>query len=150
MHKLISIVLRTMAGLKATSSGRSLKPRIFGDFTRKFSKNGHLWGLAKMAPPCESPTSGFNIVEKTLESKPDTGAELIVLPCGGGRRRGSCVAGRRQDPRSGSMHFVKPADGSLQQRWITSRAMEEVNGRTPRCVDAEDRTIVLSEGDVKK
>jgi hypothetical protein len=40
-----------VAGLKATSSGRSLKSRIFGDFTRKISKNGHFWGLAKMARP---------------------------------------------------------------------------------------------------
>ena len=42
---------RPLAGLKATSSGRSLKSRIFGDFTRKISKNGHFWGLAKMARP---------------------------------------------------------------------------------------------------
>jgi hypothetical protein len=40
-----------LAGFKATSSGRSLKSRIFGDFTRKISKNGHFWGLAKMARP---------------------------------------------------------------------------------------------------
>jgi hypothetical protein len=52
-HKLISIVLRTMAGLKATYSGRSLKPCIFGDFTRKIIKNGFFWGLANMAPPCD-------------------------------------------------------------------------------------------------
>jgi hypothetical protein len=40
---------RPLAGLKATSSVRSLKSRICGDFTRKISKNGHFWGLAKMA-----------------------------------------------------------------------------------------------------
>jgi hypothetical protein len=40
-----------MAGLKAPSSGRSLKSRIFGDFTRKIRKNGHFLGLAKMARP---------------------------------------------------------------------------------------------------
>jgi hypothetical protein len=49
-----------MAGLKATYFGRSLKTRIFGDFTRKISKNGHFWGLAKMAPPCDSPMAGFH------------------------------------------------------------------------------------------
>jgi hypothetical protein len=38
-------------GLKAPSSGRSLKSLIFDDFTRKISKNGHFWGLAKMARP---------------------------------------------------------------------------------------------------
>jgi hypothetical protein len=42
-----------MAGLKATCSDRSLETRIFGDFTRKISKNGHFLGLAKMAPPCD-------------------------------------------------------------------------------------------------
>jgi hypothetical protein len=87
MHKLISIVLRTMAGLTATCSDRSLDTRIFGDFTRKISTNGHFWGLAKMAPPCDAPKSGFHRGEKTRESKPATGAERIVLPCGGGRRR---------------------------------------------------------------
>jgi hypothetical protein len=40
-----------VAGLKATSSGRSLKSRIFTDFTRKIATNGHFWGLAKMARP---------------------------------------------------------------------------------------------------
>jgi hypothetical protein len=38
-----------LAGLKATFSGRSLKSRILGPLTRKISKNGHFWGLAKMA-----------------------------------------------------------------------------------------------------
>jgi hypothetical protein len=87
MHTLISLVLRTMAGLNPTCSDRSLRTRIFGDFTRKIRKNGHFWVLAKMAPPCDSPKSGFHRGEKTRESKPATGAERIVLPCGGGRRR---------------------------------------------------------------
>jgi hypothetical protein len=47
-------------GLKATSSGRSLKSRIFGDFTRKISKNGHFWGLAKMARPPEGARPSVN------------------------------------------------------------------------------------------
>jgi hypothetical protein len=51
MHKLISIVQRTRAGVKATDSERSLKTRNFGDLPRKISKNGHFWGLAKMEHP---------------------------------------------------------------------------------------------------
>ena len=38
-------------GLKATCSGGSLPASHFGDFTRKIIKNGHFWGLAKMARP---------------------------------------------------------------------------------------------------
>jgi hypothetical protein len=86
MLKLISIVLRTMAGLKATYFGRSLKSRIFGDFTRKISKNGHLWGKAKMAPPWDTPKSGIHRAEKTIESYPATPAELNFLTCGGASR----------------------------------------------------------------
>jgi hypothetical protein len=40
-----------MAGLKATSSGRSLKTRIFGDFTRKISKNVHFVACQKLHTP---------------------------------------------------------------------------------------------------
>jgi hypothetical protein len=38
-------------GIKASSSGRSIKSLIFGYFTLKISKNGNFWGLALFSRP---------------------------------------------------------------------------------------------------
>jgi hypothetical protein len=124
MQKLISIVLRTMAGLKATYSERSLKPGIYGAFTLKISKNGHFWGLAKMAPPCDSPRSGFHRGEKTRESKPATGAERIVLPCGGGCR--VCAVRKTRTVASPRFAANSSRSWSAEMDYI-DMSMEEVN-----------------------
>jgi hypothetical protein len=62
---------RPLAGLKATSSGRSLKSRIFGDVTRQISKNGHFWGLAKMARPPKGARPSVNRGGFILKPKPN-------------------------------------------------------------------------------
>jgi hypothetical protein len=79
--------LRHWAGLKATFTWRSLKSRIFGDFTRNLSKNGHFWGLAKMArpPPGARPSvnSGGFILKPKASIAHALGFFALWGPCRG-------------------------------------------------------------------
>jgi hypothetical protein len=56
-------------GLKATCSESSLPASHFCDFTRKISKNGHFWGLAKMARPSVIAKLCLNRGAFTLEAE---------------------------------------------------------------------------------